>query len=276
MPDDLLARAIADANQGLHEERSPAVALDKALAAAMLVAFAAPSPFGHAAFLWAALGLTLLTAAAGSRRCWPVAHLGSALTVAAYLLSFRSLRETPPTAIVMAVAVYWIAARLIPALRASVEWAHVGRSGRAEWSLAAKYALAATASVAIWFFLLLPGTYRLPPLPKSYFAWHASLGLLAVGVAAAAEEILFRGVMLTSLDELFGDGILPLTMQAAVYAAAMWRTSNPGWVYAPLAFAFGLMLGAIRRRTNGLYIPWMAHFIADAVVYVLLLWRAGP
>lgn len=37
-----------------------------------------------------------------------------------------------------------------------------------------------------------------------------------------------------------------------------------------MVFVYGLMLGAIRRRSMGMLAPWLAHVAADIVIFAIL------
>ena len=38
-----------------------------------------------------------------------------------------------------------------------------------------------------------------------------------------------------------------------------------------MATVYGLMLGIIRRRSQGIFAPYMTHVFADAVIFVILV-----
>jgi hypothetical protein len=37
-----------------------------------------------------------------------------------------------------------------------------------------------------------------------------------------------------------------------------------------MTFVYGIMLGTIRRRSQGMFAPWVAHACADMVIFVIL------
>jgi hypothetical protein len=60
-------------------------------------------------------------------------------------------------------------------------------------------------------------------------------------------------------------------VQAVAFGLIHWRGFPRGLDGVVLATVYGLMLGAIRRRTGGLLAPWLAHVFADVVILALLL-----
>lgn len=93
---------------------------------------------------------------------------------------------------------------------------------------------------------------------------------------ALAEEGIYRGVLQGSLERAFGEGAPPviiLATQATAYAAAHYRGGFPNGASGYLmTLAYGILLGYLRRRTNGMLSPCLAHFAADLVIgYILVL-----
>jgi hypothetical protein len=42
-----------------------------------------------------------------------------------------------------------------------------------------------------------------------------------------------------------------------------------------LATVYGLLLGVIRLKANGLLAPWLAHVVADLTIIALIAWYAA-
>jgi membrane protease YdiL (CAAX protease family) len=89
---------------------------------------------------------------------------------------------------------------------------------------------------------------------------------------ALQEEMIWRGVVMTALDSAFGAGLFSLLTQAAIFGMAHFIGGFPGgWIGAGLAGLYGLGMGLLRRFSNGLLIPWIAHSAADFVVISLIV-----
>ncbi len=99
--------------------------------------------------------------------------------------------------------------------------------------------------------------------------------LLAGGTAWAAlnafgEEAIFRGALLEALERAIG-ARAAVVVQALPFGLLHWHGFPRGVDGAALATIYGLMLGAVRRRTGGLLAPIVAHVFADVVILALLL-----
>lgn len=91
-------------------------------------------------------------------------------------------------------------------------------------------------------------------------------------INALIEEIIWRGVMLSALDKAFGPGVFSLLVQAASFGMAhYWGGFPTGGSGACLAGLFGLAMGWLRHRTNGLLTPWCVHTAADLTVILLIV-----
>jgi membrane protease YdiL (CAAX protease family) len=106
-------------------------------------------------------------------------------------------------------------------------------------------------------------------------AWQlAAIGAAFATANAAVEELLFRGAILHQLRYTFG--VWPAV---ATQAAAFGLFHLHGYPYGPigvaLATTYGLLLGAIRLRSNGLLAPWLAHVAADGLIFIFILQAAS-
>ena len=107
-----------------------------------------------------------------------------------------------------------------------------------------------------------------PSVPGSWVGAAVRLSTLLL-LAALAEELLFRGYLLTVLRETLGwaPGI-GVTSVAFAYA----HVANPGSSPRALAIVMlaGVFLGAVVVVTRSLYAAWMAHFSWNWMMAVVL------
>ena len=116
------------------------------------------------------------------------------------------------------------------------------------------------------------------PEPAPYL--QALQGLpMCVGVAGVAgfalvnplwEEALFRGVLLGELIETWGVRAA-VAVQALVFGAAHWAGFPSGWLGMAMAATWGLALGIIRVRSEGILLPYLVHVCANAAIGILAL-----
>jgi membrane protease YdiL (CAAX protease family) len=168
--------------------------------------------------------------------------------------------------------VYGLVVTVTPSLRQSVGWLRAGKLDHFVWWLVILTVFISTAVLVLWFFALRPD---LSQWRMAIPTWHPLLLLLlGVGFAvvnAAIEESIYRGILLHALDAAFGSGSLSAILQAIVFGFLHIRGIPNGWIGVGLATIYGLMLGFIRRRAQGMLAPFAAHVFADIVIFILLL-----
>ncbi len=101
------------------------------------------------------------------------------------------------------------------------------------------------------------------------------LGIPIFALANAfAEEAIFRGITQTALMQAFGHSYTAVILQASAFAAFHFVSGFPnGYVGCIMTFFYGIMLGYLRERSQGLLAPYSAHFVADlAIGYYLCVY----
>lgn len=94
------------------------------------------------------------------------------------------------------------------------------------------------------------------------------LALISIA-AGVGEELLFRGVLQSWLEESTGRPWLAAAIAAAVFGAA----HAISWTYAVVAGLIGVYLGWLLIATGNLLAPIVAHAAYDFVALVILLHR---
>jgi len=123
-----------------------------------------------------------------------------------------------------------------------------------------------------WYLLFQPNISAplamIPKMPR----WLLPLACLGFAmVNAAMEEIVFRGIMMQALDSALGAGKLTLVIQAASFASFHYLAGFPNGVWGfAMVFIYGFMLGVLRRRSQGMLAPWIAHVLADITIFAIL------
>ena len=132
--------------------------------------------------------------------------------------------------------------------------------------IAVSTVVVAGAALTVWTLVVTPAAppylAQLQRLP----VWLAILGVIGFAfVNPIWEEVLFRGVILQDLTEIWGPRIA-VVAQAVLFGAAHWAGFPSGWVGMLMAAVWGLMLGVIRLRTGGIALPYLVHVTANAVI----------
>jgi membrane protease YdiL (CAAX protease family) len=243
------------------------------LAAALLTAF----PFARALGPWEAPALLVLGVLGWRRRARPLLNLGTFGALLVGIASVDRLMQLwPLPAFLALVGLFFLvrsSAREDGALPSTLPFLRRGVVDGTARLLIAASALVAGAALIAWFALAHPDytgtrTVLLPPVP-------APLLLLGVvlfsAVNGALEEIAYRGVLLDALDAALGVGVAAVLIQALAFGAMHFSGFPRGAAGVGLAAVYGVMMGAIRRRTRGLLAPWLAHILADVTIGVILI-----
>lgn len=218
------------------------------------------------------IGLTGLAALAGHHR---TTRLGITFiaTIGAFALPWQVAWWPLPG--LVGVAVY-VAAGQVPAMRGGREvgWRR-GRLGRME--VAAITGIGAIAATALLIYQwLAPSTFGFgATLLNQLPAWSPPLaGVAFVAGNAAVEELLFRGVIFAHLTGALGTWPA-LLLQAAGFGALNLHGYPQGLVGVALTAGYGLLLGLLRLRSRGLLACWLAHALADAVIFAFIAQAAA-
>jgi membrane protease YdiL (CAAX protease family) len=105
--------------------------------------------------------------------------------------------------------------------------------------------------------------------------WNPML-LIPVGlgfalVNAAIEESVYRGILMQGLDAALGLSNIPVILQAISFGLLHLNGIPCGWCGIVMATVYGLMLGLLKRRAQGMLAPFVAHVFADVVIFTMLV-----
>ncbi len=170
-------------------------------------------------------------------------------------------------------AAYGFAARSVRPLRRTTTWLRRGRIDRMTTALMGASALVVPLVLAGWLRFAHPSldAFR-DQLPDGVSA----RALVAIGAVfafgnALLEESIWRGVLMESLDRGLGRGVASIAVSAVSFGVAH-VAGFPRGVFGVLLAAFsGVLLGVIRRRSEGLLAPMITHVLVDTAVFALLV-----
>ncbi len=174
----------------------------------------------------------------------------------------------------LALAVYAVVATRVPWFRDAASWLTVGRLDGRMIALGAAFAAVSGATLLLWYVTVRPD---LADLVRRFVPdWPLWLLVPAVFVFsivnAAGEEAAYRGVVLGALDKARITAPAALVLQAVAFGALHFRAGFPrGIVGVGLTFAYGLVLGELRRRAGGLMAPFITHVLTDLVIFAIVL-----
>jgi membrane protease YdiL (CAAX protease family) len=230
-------------------------------------------PLGLLVFLGAVIG--------GQRWIFLPAALALALVYSAPHLFPATLWRLPLPSLLVAALVALFFCAILPPLRSSLEWLK-----RGDFDLISKLGILATSLLASAGFLAwaagtnnLAGGHgmatELEGIPR-WFLFLLGVPFFAM-LNACVEETIFRGFLQSLLARRFPSHLsLVLVAQASVFAAIHCAAGSPGgWIGYGITFLYGLALGHLRRRTQGILAPVLAHLATDLVIGFTLVLLAG-
>lgn len=218
-------------------------------------------------FLWA---LLVVLAFAAIRSSSPAARQAVLLAVLLYLaVGLGVFGLWPLPAVVAVLGAWWLSRR--PGIHPWRAWLRRGRRTPDLPWLVVGTIVATVIALAVWQ-RVFDGR-----LPQEYVEVAAGKpwGLvLAAAVAfsllnAAVEEIIFRGVLLSSLTQVLRPA-LAVVLQAVAFGVLHLQGVPSGAVGLVMAGTWGLLLGIMRIRSGGLVAPYLTHIAADATIVVLM------
>jgi uncharacterized protein len=177
-----------------------------------------------------------------------------------------------PYKLLVPLASYTAVVLVLPNLRHSIRWLRRGSPKPGDRIILLVTVVIANAALVAWYVGVAPDISLHAALIPTIPLWLLPLAGAGFAVLnAAMEEAAFRGVVLQALDSVNGPGKSALAIQAALFASVHFAEGFPNgpWGFA-MTFAYGIMLGVLRYRTQGLFAPWIAHVFADLTIFALV------
>jgi len=160
---------------------------------------------------------------------------------------------------------------LVPPLRHSVAWLHVGRFDGRVLAVSGSIILVASAALLLFQTLFNPDLAHLrEQFPATSGGKLLLFGVLFSVLNALLEELVFRGVLQDALESQF-HAHTALLFQAVIFGIAHYQGYPMGVLGVVLAAIYGLMLGWLRNWAGGLSAPVLVHVFADATIFAMVV-----
>jgi uncharacterized protein len=177
-----------------------------------------------------------------------------------------------PAPVVVAIAIYAAIVLPSPKLRRSIRWIKLGVFNREIIILVIITVLLSSAALFMWYKIAQPdsGIFRdmVPQMPVYLLPFA---GLFFAMFNAFAEETIYRGVMMNALDRALGEGYISVVIQGLSFGIMHIEGFPRGISGVILASIYGIMLGLIRRKSVGMFAPWLAHVFADITIFSIIV-----
>ncbi|HYA85613.1 MAG TPA: CPBP family intramembrane glutamic endopeptidase [Nitrospirota bacterium] len=186
-----------------------------------------------------------------------------------------------PFLVLVPLLCYCALALTVPKLRSTISYLHTGRLSRDIVLLGLFVIFVSSIALCAWYRAIGPDLRvqlaHFPHMP----VWMFPLAAMGFSFGNAfMEEFVYRGIIFQALDSAAGSGFLSLVIQAWLFGAVHYREGFPNGVWGlVMTTSYGIMLGELRRRSQGMLAPWVVHAAADGVIFMILagmvLKRAG-
>jgi membrane protease YdiL (CAAX protease family) len=122
-----------------------------------------------------------------------------------------------------------------------------------------------------WVFLCHPRLDDLARMIPAVRPWQlVVVGIVFSTLNATWEEFILKGLAWSSLQSVFQSAYTVNVAQAALFGVAHFQGFPRGWVGVLMAAVYGLVLGIIRKKSQGLLAPIITHVFADGTIFVVL------
>lgn len=152
-----------------------------------------------------------------------------------------------------------------------LKWFKLGSLNRNTSILTALTGLTSTAALILWaLWLADPSLFQALKSSVSTLPRALTICLIIPLFAlwnAFCEEVVYRGVAQEFLSDIFSNKLTILILQSTIFAAVHFQAGFPnGFLGYLMVFFYGLMLGHLRQKTQGLLAPYAAHVLSDLTI----------
>lgn len=147
-----------------------------------------------------------------------------------------------------------------------------GHLDRRSFSLTIIIVVVSAVALLTWWIVFNPdlsdASSKIPDLPVVALV---GAGLVFALANAIGEEFIWRGVGTRALEKLDMPSAGVIAIQSLSFGLVHIHGFPRGWIGVGLATVYGAMLGGLRYVSGGLLAPWIAHVVADLVIFAVLV-----
>lgn len=152
------------------------------------------------------------------------------------------------------------------------EWFRIGKINRGIVVLSIITIFVSSGALIVWVFIFKPDLADLYKMvPTSSILKIILIGLLFSIFNSVWEEITFKGILWSNTENLFSKPWLLIIFQGLLFGIIHLNGFPRGWIGAGLAACYGIALGFLKQLSNGLIVPMIVHFFADATIFGILV-----
>jgi membrane protease YdiL (CAAX protease family) len=181
-----------------------------------------------------------------------------------------------PWFLLVPLAAYLLVAALVRPLRQTISCLDLGRFDGFNQAIALGIIGLSTGALLVFDAVIRPDVTDLAArMPLHLFGNVLLSGACFALLNATLEELFFRGVLFDALDSQIGL-TWALLVQAVAFGVGHVNGYPPGPFGAVLAGIYGLLLGVLRWQARGIGLAIVAHIVADATIFGILVAASEP
>jgi uncharacterized protein len=177
-----------------------------------------------------------------------------------------------PLPIALALGFILIIGKHLNFTRGAFDWFTWGQWGLRQLIMIVIVALVSGSALLIWYTVVHPNIADLASkIPRVHPLLLLVIGSLFSITNAICEECVWRGMIFNALARTKLPVAAVVGVQAISFGVAHWQGFPRGLSGIGLASIYGVIIGYVRQQANGLGAPIVAHVLADAAIYAILL-----
>lgn len=177
-----------------------------------------------------------------------------------------------PAAFIIPIVVYLSIIFLSDKVKNEINWLRFGKINKITIYFMIPTIIVSSSALILWVFLLRPDLADLKSMvPSGSIPVIIITGLLFSIFNSIWEEIILKGILWNGLENIISTALVVNLFQAVLFGIMHLNGFPRGIIGALLAGIYGLMIGFIRKNSDGLMAPVLTHFFADATIFGILV-----
>lgn len=167
--------------------------------------------------------------------------------------------------------IYLLVIFFVKSFKNEISWFRSGNIDRVSWILILVMIVISSIALISWSVLIKPDLSQFKTLFQENHPALLFLGGIGFALSNAfVEELIFRGFFYEGLKTLISKTSYVIIIQALLFGLLHINGFPSGVLGVSLVFVWGIFLGAIRYRSQGLFGCILSHIFADMTIFMIL------
>lgn len=177
-----------------------------------------------------------------------------------------------PLSFIIPIVIYLIIIFLFKNLKKEINWLRFGEINYKTIIFMIPTIILSSLALILWVYLLKPDLSDLKNMmPTNNIFCIVIIGLLFSIFNSIWEEVILKGILWNGIEGIISNVIFIILFQAVLFGILHLNGFPRGVIGAILAGVYGVLIGFIRKYSNGLLAPIITHFFADATIFGILI-----